>query len=258
MFIAEFDGLPDSSATDKNGVAYCGAMKLAEAMVGQDFLGFHPKSRFYQIGTNDGLPPLGIPSYVPAGNDLYPARSQPSPRPQTSLVPLSERERKGVYLTLENANVYQLGEIFDFGLVTPNVFVAEANSLPVLCDVYPTTANIKTGADVGMPILYYKANVRNKSHGRLFSLEENIYNYTDNIGLLNFSLPWMATEMHHPISEVNPNPTGLDSDELRFYDIITNEKIQTRKPYNEDSYILMSAGYDGLYGTADDVFNFAQ
>jgi hypothetical protein len=28
------------------------------------------------------------------------------------------------------------------------------------------------------------------------------------------------------------------------------------RPYRRDSYILISAGYDGLYGTADDVLNF--
>ena len=28
------------------------------------------------------------------------------------------------------------------------------------------------------------------------------------------------------------------------------------RPYRADSYILMSAGFDGLYGTKDDVFNF--
>ena len=50
LFRAEFDGYPDSreldGSTPAGGVSYCGAMKLAEAMVGQDFLGFHPDSRF--------------------------------------------------------------------------------------------------------------------------------------------------------------------------------------------------------------------
>ena len=27
-------------------------------------------------------------------------------------------------------------------------------------------------------------------------------------------------------------------------------------PYNADSYILMSAGRDGLFGTSDDIYNF--
>ena len=28
------------------------------------------------------------------------------------------------------------------------------------------------------------------------------------------------------------------------------------RPYRADSYILISAGYDGLYGTRDDICNF--
>jgi hypothetical protein len=36
-----------------------------------------------------------------------------------------------------------------------------------------------------------------------------------------------------------------------------SDKIQTSvRSYRADSYILLSAGYDGLYGTADDVCNF--
>ncbi len=43
-----------------------------------------------------------------------------------------------------------------------------------------------------------------------------------------------------------------------FYKAITNDKVTaTPRPHNEDGYILMSAGWDGLYGTKDDVFNFA-
>jgi hypothetical protein len=29
-----------------------------------------------------------------------------------------------------------------------------------------------------------------------------------------------------------------------------------RQPYRSDTYILLSAGYDGEYGTVDDIFNF--
>ncbi len=29
-----------------------------------------------------------------------------------------------------------------------------------------------------------------------------------------------------------------------------------RVPYRAESYVLMSAGKDGLFGTADDVYNF--
>jgi hypothetical protein len=42
-----------------------------------------------------------------------------------------------------------------------------------------------------------------------------------------------------------------------FYDLIRNTKVPGGdKPYRQDSYILLSAGFDGEYGTSDDVFNF--
>ena len=46
MFNSDFDGYPDSNALDDLGNNYCGAMRLAEALVGQDLKGFNPSSRF--------------------------------------------------------------------------------------------------------------------------------------------------------------------------------------------------------------------
>ena len=50
FFNGQFEAYPDSSATDVDGVPYCGAMKLAEAMVGKDLLGFNPASVFKSNG----------------------------------------------------------------------------------------------------------------------------------------------------------------------------------------------------------------
>ena len=44
---------------------------------------------------------------------------------------------------------------------------------------------------------------------------------------------------------------------MNFYDNIFNENITAvDRPYRSESYILLSAGFDGEYGTEDDVFNF--
>ncbi|MHC4570422.1 MAG: hypothetical protein ACYTE3_32315, partial [Planctomycetota bacterium] len=43
----------------------------------------------------------------------------------------------------------------------------------------------------------------------------------------------------------------------RFYMNTRNEKVLTAfRPYRADSYILISAGWDGEYGTPDDVCNY--
>ncbi len=47
---------------------------------------------------------------------------------------------------------------------------------------------------------------------------------------------------------------------FRFYRNTENFEITgatgMARPFRADSYILMSAGYDGDYGTADDIYNF--
>ena len=45
-----------------------------------------------------------------------------------------------------------------------------------------------------------------------------------------------------------------------FYDYIRDPKVSDRHPwpFRPDSYLLISAGMDGLYGTEDDIRNFGQ
>jgi hypothetical protein len=46
-------------------------------------------------------------------------------------------------------------------------------------------------------------------------------------------------------------------DPVRFYKNTLSDKITTiPRPYRADTYILISAGYDAEYGTADDICNF--
>ncbi len=222
LFNSEFDGYPDSSATDPMGVSYCGAMKLTEAMMGQDLMGFHPDSIFRSDGT-DGT------------KRLYDANS-------TSF---DVSARKGPYLPLENANAYRLGDIY----TTTSPFAPEHF---VLCDVYKRVTQKSTGKKIGMPILYYKANTAKTRHNVSNPDDtENIYNYRDNQDLLLLGMPWNPTAIHRLAKE------GSYAAGVRFYMNIRNEKVTTTsRPYRADTFILISAGYDGEYGTPDDICNF--
>ena len=54
-----------------------------------------------------------------------------------------------------------------------------------------------------------------------------------------------------------PNAVHPLSDPRRFYrNTMSDRNPGQSRPCRPDSFILISAGYDGLYGTADDICNF--
>ncbi|MHC4727195.1 MAG: zinc ribbon domain-containing protein [Planctomycetota bacterium] len=222
LFRAEFDGFPPSDALDPISRQYCGAMKLAEAMMGQDLKGCHQDSIFRSDG-QDG-----------SGRDLYPVNP-----PEDNL-----KARKEHYLPLESAEAYKLKDIFPNIVTTAHNFNGDRF---VLCDVYTRVTSISTGRRIGMPVLYYKADTSKTAHN-LDNPDDpnNIYNYGDNHALLGLGAPWNPNKKH-----------PLFTNPKIFYEITRNKKVKTKSsPHRADSFILISAGYDGLYGTKDDIVNF--
>jgi len=244
MFKIDFDQYPDSGAKDIDNKDYCGAMKLCEAMVGQDGLGFHPDSLFRA----DGLDGEG-------GTPLYP----PEPaKPYPAQYVANLRKRKAPYVEVDKVQICQM---WDFYGREPSTFKWDN---AVLCDVFTKQKTLvpeRAGLKMGMPILYYTANVTKLSH----NLEDrddadNIYNYLDNDALVNLGLPNRQDPLiAHPMASKGTTEDGDDADATLFYENTWNKKVFTMdKPYNPDTYILLSAGWDGQYGTKDDVFNFAR
>lgn len=224
LFNSQFDSYPESLYSDDTGPSgYCGAEKLCEAMMGQDMLGYHPDSTFRSDGT-DGF-----------GHTLY-------------YNPSTTSARKGPFLPLENANAYPLGHIYDtLGPFDPCDYV--------LCDVYKRVVSNKSGMRIGMPILYYKANTINNLHVPDDpDNPRNIYNFSDNEPLLMLGMPWEAGRIHKLLQD--PDASPAEPRGKRFYWNIRNDKINISRPYRADSFILISAGWDGEYGTSDDICNF--
>jgi len=228
LFNLEHEEYPPSSAADDGGAPYCGAMKLCEAMVGRDLLGFHPQSRFFADGT-DG-----------SGTQLYPAEgSVPDDVYKENL-----KAREGPYLKLSQVNTYRLGDLYSFtGPYDGDQFV--------LCDVYTRAESKSTGKQVGMPVLYFRANVSNTLHEySAVNNSANIYNVDDNLDLARLGMPWMSAPPAGPQHQLAITPE-------KFYEETQNTKITTSvRPHRPDSYILLSAGFDGEYGTPDDIYNF--
>jgi len=244
LFNNEFEGYPESGALDPKGASYCGGMKLCEAMLGWDLLGFHSNSTFNRDGTSA------------TGTFLYD--------------PTILSSRRGPFLPLESANAYRLGELYPEDSPGLANFQVTAPGIPttppwmsynyVLCDVY---AKEFYKVKAGMPILYYRANTSNSMHLRVnlqtpevrppmpTDAAGNIYNYWDNQELLELGKPWVSggagtASKNHALADYKT-----------FYNNTRSYKIQQPwRPYRADSYILISAGYDNEYGTADDICNF--
>jgi len=216
---------------------YCGAQKLAEALLGWDLLGFHPDSAWRA----DGLDAAG-------GPDTYdPLAKYPPAVRQENL-----KKRRDRYIELDTANVFQLGRLFvDSMPLAPNTYV--------LCDVFEVPERKMTlpggsGSVVpGTPILYYCANRSSKTidwvGAAVLDPQDRIYNVRDDaplvsLGRLADGAKLLVERQQHP---------------LDFYSYIRDPKVQARAwPYRPDSYILISAGPDGLYGTNDDICNFGK
>lgn len=227
LFNNEFGGYPSSTALDVMGEPYCGAMKLCEALMGQDLLGFHSNS----VLRRDGMDAQNA-------LQLYPVVS---PMPASNLA-----ARRGPFLPAESANAYRMEDIYGTN-VTP--FLPQTF---VLCDVYER--QMRSTVKTGMPILYYKADTANNFHDPNLAptpvdSKGNIYNYWDNQVLITLGKPWLpagGTSAPHQFEQPE-----------RFYKNTRSDKIvTTQRPYRADTYILLSAGWDGDYGTADDICNY--
>lgn len=227
---------------------YCGSQKLAEALLGWDLLGFHPDSAWRA----DGLDRAG-------GATTYdPLKTDPA---ATTLT-----KRRGRYVEMGVANPFMLG--MSSAAAQDGLF---ANTAPlwartyVLCDVFSVTGRkvlLPNGKLVnpGTPILYYKANPAVKVYDKTRQPEDNIYCARDNAPLVALGR----------VADAGTTPTGstrqhwLYPDLMApgfqyFYEFIRDQKVQARPwPQRPDSYILISAGADGIYGTDDDITNFEQ
>ena len=259
MFHKDWGDYPPSAGTtdpidqpwlDENNQWYCGAMMLCEAMVGQDLLGFHPESHF----TSDSSQWFGGQPSGRWTDGLYPVQLDPQTDPL-------DREnmdvRRGPYLDAETSEAYKLQDLY-LNIGSFNAGAGNDSDDRVLCDMYSRVTHRATGRKVGMPILYYRANPSGIRHDpNDFAppdpLKPNIYNYLDNDYLVMLGIPTNQA-LVHPLHQASVGGEGQ-----RFYEVTLNEEIDTmERPYNPESYILISAGYDGLYGTEDDIYNFGK
>ncbi len=213
---------------------YAAPQRLAEALVGRDGLGLHSDTLYHE----DGMPA----GAVPGDPSLYKTTTPPATLDNANL-----SARKGPYLELESANAVTLSNLYGTGN-----FGSLVDSY-VLADMYKITKNKATGKMTGSPILYYRANTNLVDHDDASPLTST-YNAFDATGTIASSGFTMSVDSLTSSSEQHPlRNTDLDL----FYTPTANPNFtDPPRPYKSDSFILHSAGPDGLYGTMDDVFNF--
>ncbi len=204
---------------------YCGAQQLAEALLGRDLLGFHPESNWDAID-----------------NTYYTANPTDD----------ELRLRVGPYLN-SGSNAFTLWQLY--GVNTASL---EGGTF-VICDSFgrkKITVNPIGGrmpfVKAGVPILYYKADVTKKRFTGV-PFRDMIYNRMDNFPVIQIKMAKDNPQNPDPLGDRNPGNAIFYKSDYKILD----PKITVREwPHNSDSYILISAGVDGLYGTQDDITNF--
>lgn len=261
MFKTEFGTYPESNDNvdiadasknhPNNAFPYCGANKMAEALVGLDLLGFHPNSDFRTTGVNLVVEKDGV---TKSNRVVYWAYDDTQAVWQTASENI--QARKGPFIESENANAFRMDDIYPAASLTAGSYTANYGSLYslVLSDVY-AKKRIGTGnKKAGMPILYYRARTTNTlqdiTTNGADGKNDDIYYYPDNYHLLLMGTPEITPVVH-------PLYGTAAAYAQNFETAILNKQLSpVKRPYRASSYILMSAGKDGLYGTADDIFNF--
>lgn len=247
MFNVEQEGYPESSALNVAPNITTGAHRLTEALIGRDFQGFDTLSSWDAKADESDTAIYGT-------NPTNPVE-----------VAESLDRRKGPYLELDQLGAFQIGQLYP-GNAT--VYNGLTTSAPVITDVY-TITRVTIGSKVvkaGTPILYYKANVSSDifDTSPTANLADNIYNPEDNddlvqLGHIKHPTPTDPLHKHHFDSTYTDPASGQTGTQI-FYEAITNPRIPLiggyGRPYQQESFILVSAGFDGRFGTRDDVFNF--
>ena len=156
-------------------------------------------------------------------------------------------DRKPRYLELDSVDVVNVSVYYDdpLGQLVPDTYV--------ICDVFGhRKLDIGTKQEnVGMPVLYFKADPSKFVFSER-QMNDSVYNLWDNLFLL---MAQMQYEEDNDTGREHPIVTNFYRAAYKLYDT----RITTKDwPHRPDSYILISAGLDGEFGTDDDITNFGK
>ena len=279
LFYKDYDDYPDSWVLPDPDIYsepyVCGAQHLAEALLGRDLRGYDPETTWCAPVEEGAAPP---------DTEIYAREEKGSTDDE---IAASKARRWGPYLELKkDMNVLVMELLYGVGNCG-DVYPSEEDPAdsgerpyrsPVFVDIFrqkKVTLDDGDSVRVGTPVLYYKA----KTSSRLFREEITdtdddsdhrkwIYNYEDNRAIIEVGTVKDPTVIHHYDERhtyEDPPDTTRDGVYL-FYESITNPKVSRvdldepeksdYRPFNTKTFILISAGRDGIFGTRDDITNF--
>ena len=115
-----------------------------------------------------------------------------------------------------------------------------------------------------MPVLYFRADTTQKGMARYCYHGQEPFH--DNQAFTTLTAP-KEYKMHPlnidgALADLDVNETDPDNYGASFQRFIWNVKVSrqnanVKRPYNYDSYLLITAGEDRFYGTDDDICNFS-
>jgi len=142
-----------------------------------------------------------------------------------------------------------------------------------------TNRRILIDSSYEFPILYYRANPRAAVKRNRIDYQQAVYNQLDNAAITgtdinsatkNIYWDFARTGFHHGLGELvnwagNPHDPPGDPANWKgktFINYVHDHAAEQAggssaiRPVNPDSFILISPGYDGIFGTDDDINNF--
>ncbi|HAL44373.1 MAG: hypothetical protein A2Y12_15780 [Planctomycetes bacterium GWF2_42_9] len=277
---------PDSTASSTNNEDTEGAHKLAEALVGRDLLGFDSKSSWDAKYDETRTDSDEIYATLDSGVDQATVEASLKRRQTVYL----NVDKVGAFQLSQLFN--NTGFVYPGNIKTDGSKDTARIAAPVLTDTYKVKkVSLPNGSTdmAGTPILYYKADTASKLFPDTMSSNGNssddlayaatvadacspgyMYNIYDNDELVKLHQMMKPTvagihrfneNYQETISFTTGAGAAVNNQAVKgvwlFYNTITNPKMTSQvRPHNSDTYILISAGNDGIYGTKDDIYNF--
>lgn len=239
-------------------VAVTGASLLAWALAGADLQG---TPGFPEVG--------GDPWYDRSGNGLVPCANEPSASQLYGIYqsgcssPHTARSGKPVHA--RSGPFVDTSKMKFPKQVKSDEYWFELDELAER----PRLTSIAFLDSFGQPILYYKANPAGsemagdeREDQGIYTLEDNAYITGSSDDGLDLGAGAIDTSGRHHYMAVRANTSQNPDKWSRSFDRTIWNPAATvgggtiARPHRPDSFILISAGPDGIFGSADDIANF--